>query len=75
MKKIIYLIIFLMFLKTSVFAENVITAIGLALPPYVLQETNSGIEMDIVKEALAYKNHVLVPKYVLEKALQEFNNS
>ncbi len=36
---------------------------GLALPPYVIQETNSGFEVDIIKAALAVKGHTLKPTY------------
>jgi polar amino acid transport system substrate-binding protein len=39
-------------------------AVGLALPPYNIPETDSGIEMDIVKEALGLKGYTVKPKYV-----------
>ena len=39
-------------------------AIGLAIAPYNIPETNSGMELDIVREALGMKGYVIVPKYV-----------
>ena len=39
-------------------------AVGLALPPYNIPETNSGIELDIVREALKIKGYTITPKYV-----------
>lgn len=45
-------------------AKDITMAIGLALPPYNLPDTNSGMEFEIVKEALALKGHNLTPKYV-----------
>jgi polar amino acid transport system substrate-binding protein len=39
-------------------------AVGLALPPYNIPETNSGIELEIVREALKSKGYTIKPKYV-----------
>lgn len=39
-------------------------AIGLALPPYNIPEANSGMELDIVREALQMKGYAIKPKYV-----------
>jgi polar amino acid transport system substrate-binding protein len=39
-------------------------AVGLALPPYNIPETDSGIEMDIVREALKIKGYAVKAKYV-----------
>ena len=39
-------------------------AIGMAIAPYNIPETNSGIELDIVREALGMKGYAIVPKYV-----------
>ena len=39
-------------------------AIGMAIAPYNIPETNSGIELDIVSEALGMKGYAIVPKYV-----------
>lgn len=39
-------------------------AVGLALPPYNIQETDSGMELDIVREALARKGYTVKPKFV-----------
>lgn len=39
-------------------------AVGLSIPPYNIPETNSGIELDIVREALKIKGYAIKPKYV-----------
>jgi len=39
-------------------------AVGLALPPYNIPETDSGIEMDIVREALRDRGYAIKAKYV-----------
>lgn len=44
-------------------AREVTMIFGLALPPYVIQESNSGFEVDIIRAALAVKGHTLKPTY------------
>ena len=61
--KLFSTLLLLTVLLTQGFAKEIKVAIGLTLPPYVLSETNTGIEYDIVKEALALKGHTIVPKY------------
>ena len=42
----------------GVSAQTILTAaVGLALPPYVLKDTNNGIEVDIVRQALKNVNY------------------
>ena len=62
--KIITFIICGTFLNPLSYAKEVNLAIGLALPPYVLVESRTGIELDIVREALALVGHELKPKFV-----------
>ena len=45
-------------------AANVRMAFGDNLPPYILVGSSSGIEVDIVREALAYRGHVLQPRFM-----------
>lgn len=45
-------------------AKELTVAVGMAIPPYNIQETDSGIEMDIVREALERKGYVVRAKYV-----------
>lgn len=47
-----------------VVADEIRMAFGEKLPPYILPETQSGIEIDIVKEALALKGHKLIPEFL-----------
>ncbi len=50
--------------SNPVFAKDIKMAIGLALPPYILSETNSGIELDIVSHILKKQGYTIIPKYV-----------
>lgn len=45
-------------------AADVRMAFGDNLPPYILAERDAGIEVDIVREALAYRGHVLRAQYL-----------
>ena len=54
----------ILFAATTAHAKDVTLVAGLSLPPYIIQESNSGIEYDIIKEALAAKGHKLTIKYV-----------
>lgn len=45
-------------------AKEVRVAFGLSLPPYVIKESNSGAEMEIIRAALVAKGHTLTPSYV-----------
>ncbi|MCZ4335909.1 substrate-binding periplasmic protein [Shewanella colwelliana] len=49
-------------ITTSV-AATVEMAFGEKIAPFCFPETDSGIEVDIIREALAFKGHVLVPRY------------
>lgn len=44
--------------------DEISMVIGLALPPYVIAETDTGMELEVVREALAHEGHTLVPVYV-----------
>ena len=50
-------------LPTSLPAHEITAAVGTSLAPYIIQDSNSGIEIDIIKEALALKNHTLKLRY------------
>ncbi|MDC8758713.1 substrate-binding periplasmic protein [Janthinobacterium fluminis] len=45
-------------------AASVSMAFGDNLPPYIMAQNHSGIELDVVREALAYRGHLLQPKYM-----------
>lgn len=49
---------------TNASAEVVSVAFGEKLPPFIIPETHSGIELDIVREALAVRGHKLSPVYL-----------
>lgn len=44
-------------------AQDVIMAFGEKIPPFCFPESNTGIEIDVIGEALALKGHKLIPKY------------
>ena len=45
-------------------SKELTMAVGSAIPPYNIPETDSGIEMDILREALKPKGYTIKPKYV-----------
>jgi len=45
-------------------AATVRMAFGVSLPPYVIAETASGLEIDVIREALRFSGHELVPVFV-----------
>mgnify|MGYP003858510877 CR=1 FL=1 len=45
-------------------AEPVRMAFANTLPPYTMPETSTGIELDIVREALAFKKHTMIIHYM-----------
>ncbi|MCE2570525.1 substrate-binding periplasmic protein [Motilimonas eburnea] len=45
-------------------AKEIRLAVGLALPPYYLAQTESGLELEIIAAALAVKGHSLTPVFV-----------
>jgi len=45
-------------------SKELTLAVGLTIPPYNIPKTNSGIELDIVREALKAKGYSIKPKYV-----------
>lgn len=62
--KHLFLSICMLCIAVTATAKEVTLVAGLSLPPYIIQESNSGMEYDIIKEALAKKGHTLKVKYV-----------
>jgi polar amino acid transport system substrate-binding protein len=44
-------------------SSDVTMAFGEKIPPFCFPETNSGLELEVIGEALAYRGHILIPKY------------
>ncbi|MES2257886.1 MAG: ABC transporter substrate-binding protein [Pseudomonadota bacterium] len=44
-------------------AADVLMAFGEKIPPFCFPESNSGIELEVISEALAVRGHLLKPKY------------
>lgn len=56
-------------------AATVEMAFGEKIAPFCFPETDSGIEVDIIREALAFKGHVLLPVYFpFARIPMEFKN-
>lgn len=54
-------------------STNVSMAFGDRIPPFCFPETNSGIELEVIGEALAVRGHVLKPVYFpFARVPQEF---
>lgn len=54
-------------------ADKVKMAFGDSLPPFIFPTDQTGIELDIVREALAYNNHTLEPVFVpMERLVQTY---
>ena len=62
--KAINFFLVLLILSASAYAAEVKLAVGLALPPYIIQEKNAGMELDVVTQALADAGHTVKPIYV-----------
>ncbi len=60
----VLLLLLLLSIAVPAGAATVRMAFGDNLPPYILVASSSGIEVDIVKEALAYRGHVLQPLFM-----------
>jgi len=67
------MMVLLLAYTSHVQADEITMAFGVSLPPYVISKSNSGIEIDIIREALQFKGHTLKPKYVpLARLTQQF---
>ncbi|MCG8617401.1 MAG: ABC transporter substrate-binding protein [Desulfobacterales bacterium] len=62
--KRLFIAFFVLCLSATVHSKEVTLVAGLSLPPYIIQESNSGMEYEIIKEGLAANGHTLVFKYV-----------
>lgn len=53
----------ILILSGNVNADEVSMAFGEAIPPYLFPDTDSGIEIEIIRESLAFRGHILKPRY------------
>lgn len=58
-----YILIFLISYTLPMHSKNVKMSFGEKIPPYTFPETNSGIELEVIGAALAFKGHELKPSY------------
>lgn len=56
---------FLFFIQISfnAYCEKIVMVFGKSLAPYVVEESNNGVELSIIRESLALEGHELVPVY------------
>ena len=62
--KHIAVLLFTLFIAATAHAKDVTLVAGLSLPPYIIQDSNSGMEYDIIKEALASKGYTMKIQYI-----------
>ncbi|WP_019614861.1 substrate-binding periplasmic protein [Psychromonas ossibalaenae] len=56
-------------------AEQVSIGISFSIPPWVIKETETGLELDILKEALSVKGHTIKANYLpLARAFESFDS-
>mgnify|MGYP000701024708 CR=1 FL=1 len=60
--KILFFLIFILFASLS-FSDEITMAFGESIPPFSFPESNTGIELEIISEALAFHKHTLTPIY------------
>lgn len=59
-----YYVFFLgIFISCSASGKDILMAFSHEIPPYIFEKNDSGIEIDIITAALAYKGHTLKPLY------------
>ncbi|MBU3914703.1 transporter substrate-binding domain-containing protein [bacterium] len=63
-KTLLLLILLLMISSFKLYAKELKLAVGLALPPYFIQENDSGLELDIIRAALKSKGYTVQPVFL-----------
>lgn len=61
---VICMMLFVFFMPIVIMADEIKMGISYSIPPYVIKENNTGIELDILHEALSVKGHTVNPKYM-----------
>lgn len=51
--------------------KELVMAVGLSIPPYVFRDSNSGMELDIIREALKVAGYTITPKYLPLKRIRK----
>jgi len=70
--RMLILVGFLSAFSTSNFAAELLVSVAKGLPPYIIAEQNQGVELDIVREALALKGHSIKTVYLPIKRVSSF---
>lgn len=66
MKKylLVHLLAFFSLISASSWAEPLKIGVGISKPPYIIEKTNSGMELDILRRALALAGYDMKPHYM-----------
>jgi len=64
LKSALWAAMFLCCVACTAAAKDVVVGFGNRLPPYVIPERNGGITVQIFREALAYRGHVMKPQFI-----------
>ena len=51
------------------YADDVVVAVSQSKPPYVIEEGETGMEVDIVREALAFKGYRMIPRFMPQRRI------
>jgi polar amino acid transport system substrate-binding protein len=62
--------VFLIIFCHLCWAREIVVGFGYDRTPYVIEKNNTGLEIDIFREALAIKGHTLAPQYMSNARLQ-----
>lgn len=57
-------LLFVFSINSNAMAQEIKMAVGLALPPYIISEDNSGMEFEIARDALADGGYEMKPAYM-----------
>lgn len=60
----IRIFIFLLCFLRHASAEQIEIGISFSIPPYVIEEQDAGIELDILREAFSVRGHTVIPRYL-----------
>lgn len=62
-------IILIVLLSLNIFAKEIKIGVNYTIPPYIIKESNSGIELDVIREALKVKGHKFTPLYITSERI------
>ncbi|MCP3921530.1 MAG: hypothetical protein GY714_02990 [Desulfobacterales bacterium] len=55
---------FVLLVENLLFANTIVVGVSFSIPPYVIEETDQGVELEILREAFKIKGHTVKVKYL-----------